>query len=83
MATRPGPDRIELERVVSSLSRPDRVELFPLTPLVVSSSEVRERVAAGVSIDDLVPAAVAAEIHRLDLYRSLDLDRKVDLERDS
>lgn len=68
-ATRPGTDRIDLERVVGSLPRPDRVALFPITPLAVSSSDVRERVAAGLPIDDLVPAAVAAEIYRLDLYR--------------
>ncbi len=68
-ATRPGSDRSELERVVGSLPLPDRVELFPMTPLAVSSSEVRERVRAGLPIDGLVPAAVAAEIVRLGLYR--------------
>ena len=69
VATRPGSDRSELERVVGSLPLPDRVELFPITPLAVSSSEVRERVRAGLPIDDLVPVAVAAEIRRLGLYR--------------
>lgn len=69
VATRPGSDRSELERVVGSLPRSGRVELFPITPLAVSSSEVRERVRAGLPIDDLVPVAVAAEIRRLDLYR--------------
>ncbi len=68
-ATRPGSDNAELERVVAALPRPDRVELFPITPLTVSSSEVRDRVAVGLPIDELVPAAVAAEIERLDLYR--------------
>lgn len=68
-ATRPGTDRVNLEHVVRSLSRPERVELFPITPLEVSSSQVRERVAAGLAIDDLVPEAVAAEIDRLRLYR--------------
>jgi nicotinate-nucleotide adenylyltransferase len=67
-ATRPGTDRVDLERVVASLPRPDRVELFPITPFAVSSSEVRERVFAGLPIDDLVPASVAAEIRRLGLY---------------
>lgn len=69
VATRPGSDRSELERVVGSLPRSGRVELFPITPLAVSSSEVRERVRAGLPIDDLVPVAVAAEIRRLGLYR--------------
>jgi len=68
-ATRPGTDRTELERVVASLPRPDRIELFPITPLAVSSSEIRDRAAAGLPIDDLVPAAVAAEIGRRGLYR--------------
>ena len=70
-ATRPGSDRSELERVVGSLPLPDRVELFPITPHAVSSSEVRERVRAGLPIDGLVPAAVAAEIVRLGLYRGM------------
>lgn len=69
VATRPGGDPAELGRVIEALPRPDRVELFPITPLAVSSTEVRERVAAGVSIDDLVPAAVAVEIRRRGLYR--------------
>jgi len=68
-ATRPGTDRGDLERVIASLAHPDRIELFPITPLPVSSSEIRERVAAGLSIDDLVPPAVAEAIHRLGLYR--------------
>ena len=56
-------------RVVASLARPDRVEVFAITPLAVSSSEIRRRVAAGLPIDDLVPPAVAAEVSRLGLYR--------------
>jgi nicotinate-nucleotide adenylyltransferase len=69
-ATRPGTDLRKLESVVAGLSRPDRVELFPITPLAISSTDIRDRVAAGRSIHDLVPAAVAAEIERLDLYRA-------------
>jgi nicotinate-nucleotide adenylyltransferase len=68
-ATRPGTDHAVLDRVVASLSRPERIELFPITPLPVSSSEVRDRVSAGLPIDDLVPPAVAAAIGRLGLYR--------------
>ena len=69
-ATRPGTDLADLEGVIASLSRPDRVELFPITPLPVSSSEVRDRVATGLPIDDLVPPAVAEAIDRLGLYRA-------------
>ena len=68
-ATRPGTDRDSLERVVARLSKPGRVELFPLTPLDVSSSDVRARAAAGLPLDGLVPPAVAGEIGRLGLYR--------------
>jgi nicotinate-nucleotide adenylyltransferase len=69
-ATRPGIDFAVLEAVIASLSRPDRVELFPITPLPVSSSEIRGRVAAGLPIDGLVPPTVADAIDRLGLYRS-------------
>ncbi len=69
-ATRPGSDRAALESVVRALALPERIELFPITPLAISSSEVRERVHAGLPIDDMVPAVVAAEIRRLSLYRS-------------
>lgn len=68
-ATRPGTDRADLERVIASLARPDRIELFPITPLPVSSSDIRERVASGLPIDELVPPAVAEAIVRLGLYR--------------
>ncbi len=68
-ATRPGTDLRDLARVIDLLPRPGRVELFQITPLAVSSSDVRDRIAAGLPIDDLVPPAVAAEIERLDLYR--------------
>jgi nicotinate-nucleotide adenylyltransferase len=68
-ATRPGVDVAALQRVVAGLSQPDRVELFPITPLDVSSSEIRSRASRGASLDGLVPPAVAAEIERLGLYR--------------
>lgn len=70
VATRPGVDVAELEAVRASLPRPDRVELFAIEPVPVSSTEIRRRVAAGEPIDGLVPAAVAAEIERLGLYRA-------------
>ena len=47
----------------------DRVVPFELASPEVSSSEVRERVAAGETIDDLVPPAVAQLIEELGLYR--------------
>jgi nicotinate-nucleotide adenylyltransferase len=47
----------------------DRVVPFELASPEVSSSEVRERVAAGETIEDLVPPAVARLIEELELYR--------------
>ena len=49
--------------------QPDRVLFFDMVPVPVSSTEVRERVARGERIDDLVPAAVAALIDGEGLYR--------------
>jgi nicotinate-nucleotide adenylyltransferase len=69
VATRPGTDRAAIEEVLSRLARPERVELYPIVPLDIASSEIRQRVAAGDPVDGLVPAAVAAEIERLGLYR--------------
>ncbi|HUK95766.1 MAG TPA: nicotinate-nicotinamide nucleotide adenylyltransferase [Gaiellaceae bacterium] len=47
----------------------ERVVPFELDSPDVSSTEVRERVARGEPIDDLVPAPVAASIAGLGLYR--------------
>jgi nicotinate-nucleotide adenylyltransferase len=69
VATRPGYPRDRLDAVLSALARPERVSLFEIEPQPVSSSQVRQLVADGVPVDDLVPAAVAAEITRLGLYR--------------
>jgi nicotinate-nucleotide adenylyltransferase len=69
VATRPGYERAELDRVLERLTGRDRVELFPLEPFAVSSSEVRERVRRGEAITDLVPPAVAREIEARGLYR--------------
>jgi nicotinate-nucleotide adenylyltransferase len=69
VAARPGYPRERLDRVLERLDRPDRVRFFELDPDPIASREVRERVASGESIDDLVPPAVAKEIGRLNLYR--------------
>lgn len=47
----------------------DRVVVFELASLDVSSSEVRKRIQAGEPIDDLVPAEVAKLVEELGLYR--------------
>lgn len=68
VATRPGYGREALETVLSALQRPDRVELFTIPEVPVSSSEIRARVGRGEPIDGLVPAPVARLIVELGLY---------------
>jgi nicotinate-nucleotide adenylyltransferase len=69
VATRPGYPRERLDEVLGRLSRRERVELFDIEPVPVSSREIRDRVARGEPIDGLVPPDVAALIHSLGLYR--------------
>jgi nicotinate-nucleotide adenylyltransferase len=69
VATRPGFDRAALDAVLEQLSRPERVILFELEPIPVSSTDVRTRVARGETLDGLVPPAVAGRIADLGLYR--------------
>ena len=69
VATRPGYPRELLDGVLSQLRRPERVELFELEPVPISSSEIRGHVAGGAPIDELVPEPVAREIERRGLYR--------------
>ena len=69
VATRPGYPRDRLDRVLAHLSRPERVELFEIRPVPIASRDVRDRVARGEPIDDLVPPAVAGLIAELGLYR--------------
>jgi nicotinate-nucleotide adenylyltransferase len=47
----------------------ERVELFEMPPVAVSSTELRERVARGEPIEGLVPPKVAQLIDKLGLYR--------------
>ena len=68
VATRPGFPRRRLEEVLSALDRPERVELFEIPGVPVSSREVRARLARGEPVEELVPATVAREIDRIGLY---------------
>jgi nicotinate-nucleotide adenylyltransferase len=68
VAKRPGVPDERVREAHAHLSMPDRFSYFDLAPLPVSSSLVRERVARGEPVDDLVPPAVAEEIARLGLY---------------
>ena len=69
VAARPGIARARLDEVLRSLDRPERVVLFEMPPVDISSSDIRRRVAEGLSIDGLVPPAVARLVEALDLYR--------------
>ena len=69
VATRLGFPPERLDSVLQRLSRPDRVELFEIEPVPISSQEIRDRVRRGESIDGLVPPAVAELIEALGLYR--------------
>ena len=69
VATRPGYPRERLDTVLRQLSQPDRVELFEIEPVEISSREIRDRVSRGQSVAGLVPPAVAELIESLGLYR--------------
>jgi nicotinate-nucleotide adenylyltransferase len=72
VASRPGYPRERLQAALARLSRPDRVLVFEIEPLPISSSDLRARAARGETLDGLVPASVAVEIRRLGLYRRID-----------
>jgi nicotinate-nucleotide adenylyltransferase len=69
VATRPGFPGERLDSVLQQLSRPDRVELFEIEPVPISSREIRERVGRGESITGLVPPGVVEVIQSLGLYQ--------------
>jgi nicotinate-nucleotide adenylyltransferase len=71
VATRPGYPRERVDAVLQQLSQPDRVELFEIEPVPISSGDIRDRVSRGESIDGLVPPAVAELIQSLGLYREI------------
>jgi nicotinate-nucleotide adenylyltransferase len=68
VATRPGFPRAELEGVLAQLDRPGRVLFFEIVPNPAASPDVRARIAAGDSLDGLVPPAVAQLIRERGLY---------------
>jgi nicotinate-nucleotide adenylyltransferase len=68
VVTRPGSDPASLEALGTGL----QMEAVEVPPVDVSSTQVREAVRNGRSIDDLVPVAVAEFIERRNLYRDRD-----------
>lgn len=69
IAGRPGVDDGEVEAALREVGAADRAETIAMPECEVSSSMVRERAAAGESLEGLVPEAVAAMIEREGLYR--------------
>jgi nicotinate-nucleotide adenylyltransferase len=70
VAMRPGVPDDRVREAHARLPAPDRISYFSLDPVPVSSSLVRERVARGEPIDELVPPRVAEAVARLGLYAS-------------
>ena len=68
VAMRSGVPDERVREAHARLPSPDRISFFDLEPVPVSSTLVRERVARGESIADLVPPKVADAIRRLGLY---------------
>ena len=70
VAERDGAEHAEIERRTGSLRGRERIEFFDMPRLDISSSAIRERVAAGRPIRWLVPDSVAGYIAEHGLYRS-------------
>ncbi len=71
VAARPGcprPDPAALERAVPGIQ--ERIDVVPMPQVDISSTDIRRRVAQGLSIRFLVPAAVEAYIAAHGLYRA-------------
>lgn len=67
---RPGVRDEEVVAAFVSLGRSDRLEFLSVPTAGASSSEVRERIASGAPIEDLVPQAVAEIINNEGVYES-------------
>jgi nicotinate-nucleotide adenylyltransferase len=68
VATRPGYPGERLEPVLAALRRPDRVELFEIPAVDVSSRDLRARLERGEPADALLPPGVADLIVERGLY---------------
>lgn len=71
VAERRGAERAAIERELAPLAGAERVRFFDMPRVDVSSSLVRERVAAGLPIRYLVPDAVAEAIASRGHYRGV------------
>lgn len=74
VAVRPGSDAqppAELAALLHPASGPARLHTLPLDPQALSATDIRQRVAQGLSIDSLTPAPVVDYIRTHHLYSSL------------
>jgi nicotinate-nucleotide adenylyltransferase len=70
VAARPGFDREELEAELQRLGSPEPARMLPMPEIGVSSTMIRERVAAGRPVRWLLPDPVAELIAERGLYPS-------------
>jgi nicotinate-nucleotide adenylyltransferase len=68
VATRPGYPRERLEPVLAALRRADRVEMFEIPEVDVSSTDLRARLARGEPAEELLPPSVARRVVERGLY---------------
>ncbi len=69
--TRPGYDLGQLSQVLAGLRGRDSVMTMEIPALAISSTMIRDKVAAGGSVRYLVPQGVAELIDKFGLYRGL------------
>lgn len=67
---RPGVDREEVRQVFEGLDGLGQLEFLDFEEAGVSSSEVRQRIGSGLSIEDLVPQSVVEIINNEGVYGS-------------
>lgn len=70
VAPRPGVGEEEVVAAFESLGKSDRLEFLSAPMVGISSSEVRQRIASGASIEDFVPQAVVKIINNEGVYGS-------------
>jgi nicotinate-nucleotide adenylyltransferase len=68
VATRPGVSHEDVEAVRRRLDADDRIVEFEMTPVAVSSVDIRARIARGEPVDAVLPPRVADAVLRLGLY---------------
>jgi nicotinate-nucleotide adenylyltransferase len=71
VATRPGYPRERLDPVLAGLRRPERVELFEIPAVDVSSTDIRRRASHGEPIEALLPPGVARLVVEDGVYDEL------------